>query len=414
MACHTGRFGFLSRAVLGLALMAVGGAVAAEQVEVLRVQQRYPWNGLVDVDYAISGIDGDPCDYRIALSFTIETNGVPFTVVASNFNDVAACDLPTANGTWRVTWDTAADGVEVVSKKVKARIGLVYEPVSESEAAYAIIDISGGLTAETYPLRYVKDASIDVRTFNREPYKSTKIVLKRVAGDEFWMGEGDVRSGTSRHRVRLTHDYFLSPFLITQRQYELVVGTNPSWFNEDEVDNPASARPVEYIAWNTITKSGGFMALLTSKIRVRGSAVGTFGLPTEAQWEFAARAGSSFKYPWGSNVTTPIGEYAWWKGDGVTVTQAVGGKQPNGWGFYDMLGNVWEWCNDIQGNYPAYSETEVTEDPTGALEGNNRVARGGSISGDEKYYCVPGARGGYHYSLRVNQELGFRLARTIP
>ena len=412
MACHTGRFGFLSRAVLGLALMAVGGAVAAEQVEVLRVQQRYPWNGLVDVDYAISGIDGDPCDYRIALSFTIETNGVPFTVVASNFNGIAACDLPTANGTWRVTWDTAADGVEVVSKKVKARIGLVYEPVAESEASYAIIDVSGGPSAAMYPVRYVKDPDLETSAFNIPLYKTEKIVLKHVSKGEFWMGNGNVSSGEDRHRVRLTKDYFFGVFPVTQRQYELVMGSNPvsPAFAADEPGNPAAQRPVGMVSFNALVAADAFLARIAAKPTSHGAAV-PFALPTEAQWEMAARAGCEMKWPWYSDAWTKLDDYAWCNKK-VSVTQIVGTKPENDWGFFDTLGNVMEWVSDWYADYPAFSETEVSENPKGPAEGTQRIVRGGSISLD-RYYCYPGGRSA-QLPTRSSDEIGFRLARTIP
>jgi hypothetical protein len=139
---------------------------------------------------------------------------------------------------------------------------------------------------------------------------------------------------------------------VTQAEYERVMATNPSRFKG------CPTCPVENVSWNDA-------AAFCAKIGKR--------LPTEAEWEYAARAGTTTKYYWGNEMN---GDYAWYAGNSGLRTHPVAQKRPNAWGLYDMSGNVWEWCADWLANYSAEPETN----PTGSTTGTNRVARGGSDS----------------------------------
>mgnify|MGYP003838934991 CR=1 FL=1 len=127
-----------------------------------------------------------------------------------------------------------------------------------------------------------------------------------------------------------------------------------------------------------------------------------YRLPTEAEWEYACRAGRKSDYCFG-NDRSELGDYAWWEANSDAHSHSVGGRQPNAWGFYDMHGNVWEWCSDWYGEYPSSPQTN----PRGSSEGSNRVIRGGGWYGPA-YGCRSARRSGSYPDLR-GDSVGFRL-----
>ena len=163
------------------------------------------------------------------------------------------------------------------------------------------------------------------------------------------------------HKVTLTKPFYLGTFEVTQEQWQSVMGSNPSGFNGPKL-------PVEQVSWNDCQI---FLAKLQEKAGKK------FALPTEAQWEYACRAGTTTRYSCGDNVAT-LAEYGWFRSKPGT-THPVGEKKPNPWGLYDMHGNVWEWCADwLNGSDPNGDAT----DPQGASSGSFRVLRGGAWAND--------------------------------
>ena len=187
-----------------------------------------------------------------------------------------------------------------------------------------------------------------------------------VSGGTFTMGAtseqgSDVSSDEKpTHSVTLS-SYYICKYEVTQALWQAVMGSNPSFFKGDNL-------PVEYVSWNDCQTFINRLNSYTGR---------NFRLPTEAEWEFAARGGNNsrhYKYS-GSNY---IGDVAWYTDNSGCRTHPVGTKQTNELGLYDMSGNVWEWCSDWFGSYSSYSQSN----PEGANSGSRRVDRGGSWSFD--------------------------------
>nr|WP_294937497.1 formylglycine-generating enzyme family protein [uncultured Prevotella sp.] len=187
------------------------------------------------------------------------------------------------------------------------------------------------------------------------------------------------------HRVTMTNNYYIGKYEVTQALWKIVMGSNPSNSKGDNL-------PVEKVSWNDCQKFISKLNKLTGK---------SFRLPTEAEWEYAARGGNKsrgYQYS-GSNT---IGDVAWYDGNSGSKTHAVGTKQPNELGAFDMTGNVWEWCQDWFNRYSSSPQTN----PIGAVSGSCRVYRGGSrcYSG----YCRCSCRFDGTPDFR-NGDLGLRL-----
>ena len=195
-----------------------------------------------------------------------------------------------------------------------------------------------------------------------------KMELVLIPAGEFQMGSPDSDNFTigyvkPRHRVRITKPFYLGKYLVTQEQWEAVMGSNPSQFKGPK-------KPVERVSWDDCQQ---FLGKLNAKV---GSGAGNFQLPTEAQWEFACRAGSTTRFCFGDDYSK-LGDYAWYDKNSGNTTHPVGEKKPNVWGLYDMHGNVSEWCQDLHDS--GYYAKSPIDDPTGAPAGSGRVFRGGSF-----------------------------------
>ena len=197
-----------------------------------------------------------------------------------------------------------------------------------------------------------------------------------------------------RHQVTLTRAFYLGKYEVTQAQWQARMGNNPSHFSRN---NPN--RPVELVSWNDVA---GF-----------NTATG-FRLPTEAEWEYSCRAGTttaihqSRPRPTGSDSTVYLYNIAWFTMNAGFRTHNVGGKDPNGFGFYDMSGNVTEWCNDWYG--ATYYSSSPSTDPAGPSTGSNRVMRGGSWWNGSFDSRSSGRKWGPTFP--ISYHVGFRVART--
>jgi formylglycine-generating enzyme required for sulfatase activity len=190
------------------------------------------------------------------------------------------------------------------------------------------------------------------------------------------------------HQVTLTNAFYLGRYEVTQAQWVAKMGSNPSFFRGQ---SDSASRPVEQVTWTTIQNYLGATGMR---------------LPTEAEWEFACRAGTQTPFYNGSTDDSTVGALAWYSSNSGNQTHAVGGKAANGLGLNDMLGNVWEWVNDWYGVYTADAQTN----PTGPVNTSTRVRRGGSlyngadfVRSSSRWYGLPGGS---------ENNVGFRVART--
>jgi formylglycine-generating enzyme required for sulfatase activity len=227
-----------------------------------------------------------------------------------------------------------------------------------------------------------------------------KLVL--IPAGEFLMGSPDsdedaYSNEKPQHRVRITRPFYLGATEVTQGQYRVVTRQSPSRFRgSDDL-------PVEQVSWNdAITFCDKLNEL--EKEQLEGA---RYRLPTEAEWEYACRAGSTTRYCFGDDPAR-LGDHAWFDGNSDNKTHPVGQRQPNAWGLYDMHGNVWEWCWDA---YEAdYYQQSPGADPLGPSQAASRVRRGGSWNGVPQLW-----RSAHRLRLaRVPRyfSLGFRVARV--
>jgi formylglycine-generating enzyme required for sulfatase activity len=215
-----------------------------------------------------------------------------------------------------------------------------------------------------------------------------------IPAGEFQMGStsGD-EDERPVHAVRISKPFYLGTNEVTQDQWEMLMGNNPSQFKGN------AKLPVETVSWEEVQR-------FIDKLNTREGGT-KYRLPTEAEWEYAARAGSTTAYSFGDD-SSQLGKYAWFADNAGKTTHPVGQLQPNAWGLYDMHGNVWEWVQDWYGKYAA----EPVTDPQGPAAGSCRVFRGGSWSPGAGY-CRSATRRRYAPGYRVD-PLGFRLLRTAP
>lgn len=416
-----------------LALVVAPVILAAEpSLTVSQVRQRYPWDGSVDIDYTISsyGAEADPNDYTVAFSFTTVTNGVAVSKTLANFQTYASCDLPSTEGSHRVTWNGADDGCNGLFSTNVSFTGTLYrDATTASEAAYMIVDVSAGPSAEAYPVRYASDA-VDASQFNKGLYKTTRIVFKRIPAGSFWMGVGVVNASNDRNGnvasadalrqyVQLTQDYYLAIFETTLAQYYQVCGGTAT--------TDMKPKRSVFCGSTVDTAIANFNSRLSGRAKCRGSAVTGFSLPTEAQWERACRAGTLSSVYTGVNIDNQNAAnniraaLCSCNSSVPTGYRVVGSYDPNPWGFYDMYGNACEWCSDFFGDYPAppegmaWDETNPLVNPTGPETGTVHCIRGGCadsgwnviISG-KRQNCPSTPTNSNHY------RNGFRVALTLP
>jgi formylglycine-generating enzyme required for sulfatase activity len=336
--------------------------------------------------------------------------------------------LDNEEGTW--CWRNTVDAQWCVNMRTDqwSLLGQV-----SAEGEYLVVDLSGGPAATTYPVRYL--AAMPPGGW-ADAHKSTKLVMRLLPSGTFTMGspEGEPGRGSdeTQRQVTLTQNFYIGVFEVTQRQWELVMGNRPSFFTNATF---YAIRPVEQVSYHDIRENpdnsgfdpnwpqsarahaDSFMGRLRAKTGLPG-----FDLPTEAQWEYACRAGMATALNSGANLTditvcpnmSDVGRY-WYNGglgfsEGCAPsagTALAGSYLPNTWGLYDMHGNVWECCLDWYGAYAG-----GVQDPSGAASGSYRALRGGGWYSSARQ-CRSASRGNLLPDDRFS-GFGFRVAMPLP
>jgi formylglycine-generating enzyme required for sulfatase activity len=301
-------------------------------VSKVRVAQR-PGTHKVDIRYDVADADGDALWIKVEVS---DDGGTTYAVPAAGFSGDNGFGIKPGSGK-HIVWDAGVDW--------------------------------GGKYSVNMRFRVTADDSLSE-------------TMVWIAPGTFTMGSNERhqqwREGPQT-KVTISRGFGMSKYEVTQAQYKAVVGTNPS---RSKGDN----KPVEQVSWNDAVS---YCAKLTGKQKAAGRLpVGyEYRLPTEAEWEYGCRAGTTTGFSFGDDESK-LGEYAWYRDNSGNTTHSVGEKKPNGWGLYDMHGNVWEWCQDRYGSkHPGGSVT----DPQGPATGSQRVKRGAAWH-SRAGYCRSGSR----------------------
>ncbi|MBR4258382.1 MAG: formylglycine-generating enzyme family protein [Kiritimatiellae bacterium] len=343
------------------AILGVTGFVpsveAAVTVTNVVCRQHYPWNGLVDIDYEIQSDDAE-AKYWVYPKGT--DNRLGKRVIMNTLSGDGATNY-VGVGKHRMVWDAKTDMPRFHTPDLQVTLQVI-----ANAAKYLVIDVSNGPTAPFYNMRY----SSEPPDLSDDTCRTDEIWLRLVLPGTFMRDEV---------KIILTKPYYICIFEITQKQWEHVMGSNPANFKGD-------IRPVEGISYYDVRGSAlgnnwpsshevdgnSFFGILRAKTDL------VWDLPTEAQWEYACRAGTISAFNNGQSVWD-VARFYKNRGDNIRGyaggSAPVGSYLPNAWGIYNMHGNVAEWCLDYYNDYIGASALLI--DPVGWTSGD-RVMRGGS------------------------------------
>ena len=378
--------------------------------------QILPFSRSVSINYTLTSSNEAPV-FIVNFYGTLDDGETVFDLSEKGVLEREGVDgIVAGAGAHKTLWTPDESFFEAQTENFKVKVE-AYEQALPPAGEYLVIDLSGGPEATSFPVSALSAVPAGGWT---EEYKTTKLVLKKIAPGTFNSGSPAEELGRSenevRHAVSLTKTFYAGVFEVTQKQFELVTGVNPALFVGD-------ARPVERVSYNLLRgdawpesekiEKTSFFGILRAKTRM------AFDLPTEGMWEFACRAGTETALNDGNNLTA-VGEDEnlnslaryWYDGGGNTVSNVVGlahavvgSYAPNAWGLYDMHGNVLEWCLDW---YQANLGTEAVTDPIGPASADYRVLRGGcSLSGAEG--CRAAARDYAYPNFSDYSGIGFRV-----
>jgi formylglycine-generating enzyme required for sulfatase activity len=391
------------------------------QVTDVRTVSRWPFAGEMDIYYTVNC---SRADAEVTVSFA-GYDGNTGKTIAMNTEYLSGDGIDTAvtlGKEMHAVWDAASDRPNYRCDNFTVRV-TAHAEVQCGTMTYLVVDLSGGSEATNYPVEDTDTAP----NLSDDSCRTTKLWLRRIPAGSFTMGSPTSETGRdddeTQHTVKISKDYYIGVFECTQKQYELVMGKNPSQYTGD-------ARPVDSVSYDDIRGSSadagaGWPAKghqvdadsFMGRLQARTGMV--FDLPTEAQWEYACRlkakgnalttALNSGKALTGTETCTNLaslgryyGDQSDNKGGFSTAHTKVGSYTASGMGLYDMHGNVWELCLDW------YAETLSTAtDPTGNTSGSYRVERGGSWD-DDAQYCRAASRA---HSAPANgfDCVGFRI-----
>lgn len=386
-------------------------AVTAKQTpQTGELSFKLAWQSCADLDLYVK----DPAGYEIYYKAKTSPSGGELDVDAN-----ADCDECVQGPIENVYWRTGSAPTGRYESWVK-----LYSTCSVAPPiAYVLTIMRGGAVVQTHSgtLSTAGQTSA-IFSYNVESGGSSgqevtytlpggvPLVMVRVPAGTFQMGSPSSERNTyvneqPVHSVALTSDYYIGKYEVTQAQWQAVMGSNPSYFS-----SCGESCPVELVSWDDIRGGSGFIVKLNQLLGTT-----KFRLPTEAEWERAARGGTQTRFSFGDaldgsdecGANAAANSYVWWCGNAERTTHPVGTKTGNPYGLFDMHGNVMEWVEDWVGTYSAGAQTN----PTGPATGSNRRYRSGAWN-----LTLGGARsasrGGGTPGSR-SEILGFRLAGTL-
>ncbi|MFA7174057.1 MAG: formylglycine-generating enzyme family protein [Kiritimatiellia bacterium] len=438
-----------NRAVLAAMTVFViaGVAYAVPEVTNVTMAQRER-SRIVDITYDLTG------EEAAIITLGIETNGValPDSAVKLLTGDVSMVIQPGSDR--HIVWNAGVDWPENLTQVAKAKVTAWSV---DAPPLYCAVDVVSGWVTNVYPVYYYVSAEAVPEGVTSYLYKTTRILMRKIpptGAGGFKMGAqpNEIGRNTANevcHDVVLTKAFYAGVYQVTQWQWEQVMGDKLSWPSRYKHQDYNLTRPVETVSyynvrenWSEEDANGSplttnwpqtnavgevsFMGRLQAKTGLAG-----FDLPTDAQWEYACRAGEIGALNDGTvNITNNnsdarldvLGRYIWNGGkinngadlplNGCSTafaTAAVGSYPPNTWGLYDMHGNVHEWCLDW---YEADLGTAKAADPRGIDTGSNRIRRGGCFI-ETAAKCRSAARSS-SYPSHKGYDIGFRLFRNLP
>jgi formylglycine-generating enzyme required for sulfatase activity len=369
--------------------------------------------------------NNDP-DYDMTGTYTFSNTGGSCTwsfTADGNYKATCYGVVGTLTGTWSASGNdvTISFGVGSVSGKevftVQANGNQLTLTLKDNKAPVSNVLSSFKVVAKSVTLTRLSASSLTIE-------------MVTITGGTFTMGSpttesGRLEEGETQHSVTLS-GFSMCKYQVTQEQYQAVMGTNPSYYNSavaGESGTPGKL-PVDGVSWydtlvfcNKLSMAKGLSPvysisgstdpaaweddrIMTWYVVVMVAGANGYRLPTEAEWEYACRAGTTTAYNTGDTISDDTG---WYSDNSNGKTHQVGLKPANAWGLYDMHGNVNEWCWDWYGDYPSGS----VNDPTGAVTGFDRVQRGGHL-----YYSDECIRSAYRSHTPPEGQCGFRLVRS--
>ena len=447
-------------------------AFAADPAITVSARQRYPWNGLVDINFTITGDAGTKYDTSFTAKDMVGNTNIAMRTIRKADGTAAAAMEQLLPGSYIWVWDTVADlpkgfksnhvrvtgtaNISAFPYSVKfnanggtgtmadesftygiakaltanafTRTGYTFQGWATSASGakvyndkqsvlnladasgavvnlyavwkarlYMVINLSSGASSTSYPISYLDAVPSGGWT---DTHKKTRLVLRRIDAGSFKM--------QGKTTTTLTKSFYIGIFEMTKKQWSLVTG-DTFWSASYDTD-PRSCSYSEARGSTNGAKWPSSSAVDSSnfigKLRTRTNK--NFDLPTEAQWEYACRAGTTTTYYWGNTIN---GDYCWYNGNSPMpaterVSSPVGTKKPNAWGLYDMSGNLSELCLDWYGSL-AYGT-----DPKGPSSGTERVGRGGWYMSGDTTHGHPLSE--LTSSGRVERSSGgFRLCLTL-
>ena len=384
-------------------------AVAAEPGITVEARQRYPWNGLVDLKFTITGEIGTKYDTSFVAKDMVGGTNIAMKTVRKS-NGVAAEEkeklLP---GTYNWVWDAAAD----LPKDFKCERMTVEGKAGEILKLYMVLDLKTG--SVSYFDAIPNGAWSDT-------YKKTHVAMRLCQPGAFLM--------QGKKKVTLTKPFYIGVFEMTEKHIWNIMGKfyhsyNDSYYEDSSLESHAEMTPCGCISYNTLRgSSNGAKWPAQNSVdsnsiigKIRSKTGMMFDVPTEAQWEYACRAGTISKYNNGSSSEDNLSSIAYYGLYTSSDTDTVGKRLPNAWGLYDMHGNakewVLDWYEDIVG--------DDAIDPKGPTSGSQRTCRGGAYNSSASG-CTSNSRNSYKVNYGTymwpdytqdDSGLGFRLCLTM-